>query len=71
MNKDQIETHLNRKQSNFPSVCVHCGDQILSNEIYYVEVGNKEHLHSLIARKFCEECYTKYGEQMLLKGKKD
>ena len=71
MNNVQIETHLDRKQSNFPSVCVHCGDKISSNDIYYLEVGNKQHVHSLIARKFCENCYTKYGEQMLLSGKKD
>jgi uncharacterized protein with PIN domain len=71
MIQNQIETHLVRKQSKFPNVCTYCNNPISSDDIFYAEEGVKEHIHSLIARKFCSTCYTKYGEQMLLIGKNE
>ena len=64
-----IKTRLIRKQSKNPTVCLYCSNQIFPNESHYVEEGVNEHLHSLIARKFCSDCYSKYGEHKLLKGK--
>jgi len=40
----------------------------MAGELYHLEKGVKEHLHSLLARKFCSDCYAKYGEITLLKG---
>ena len=71
MIQQQIETHLVRKQFTFSTVCAYCNNQISSDDTYYLEEGVKEHIHSLIARKFCSNCYTKYGEHKLLKGKND
>ncbi|MCK5259002.1 MAG: hypothetical protein KAJ69_05720 [Thermoplasmatales archaeon] len=71
MIQNQIETHLVRKQSKFSAVCNYCNNPISSDDISYVEEGVTEHIHSLIARKFCSDCYTKYGEQILLKGKNE
>jgi hypothetical protein len=71
MIQNQIETHLVRTQSKFPNVCTCCNNPISSDDIFYAEEGVEEHVHSLIARKFCSACYTKYGEQMLLKGKNE
>ncbi|MDH7506860.1 MAG: hypothetical protein QHH19_01290 [Candidatus Thermoplasmatota archaeon] len=68
MEKNKIETHLVVRQSKFPTVCISCNKTIGADEIHYVEEGKSEHLHSLIARKFCPSCYAKYGEQILLKG---
>jgi hypothetical protein len=64
----KIETHLVQRQSTFPSVCIHCNKTIPAYEIHYAEEGVTEHLHSLIARKFCTECYVRHGEQSLLQG---
>jgi len=69
MKQYQIKTHLVLKHLKIPAVCTYCNDTISSDDISYVEEGLKEHVHSLIARKFCAECYKKYGELHLLKGK--
>ncbi|MFW6122456.1 MAG: hypothetical protein ACOC80_16365 [Petrotogales bacterium] len=68
MVENQIKTRLIRKQSRLPTVCTYCDRKISPDEIYYLEKGVKEHIHSLIARKFCSDCYTKYGEKELLFG---
>ena len=65
-----IETHLVKKVSKSPKVCTNCKNQIPPNEVYHKEEGLKEHLHSLIARRFCNECYSKFGEKKLLVGNK-
>ncbi|UCD14171.1 MAG: hypothetical protein JSW60_01785 [Thermoplasmatales archaeon] len=71
MVENQIETRLVRKQSKFPAVCTYCDIKIAPEEIYYLEEGVKEHIHSLIARRFCSNCYAKFGERILLKGLKE
>ena len=67
--KMEIETHLVKKVAKFPKVCTNCRGNIAIDDIYYLEQGVKEHLHSLIAREFCSKCYAKYGEQKLLLGR--
>ena len=66
----KIETHLVKKTSKSPKVCTNCNNKILPGEVYHLEEGVEEHLHSLIARQFCSECYAKYGERILISGKK-
>ncbi len=61
-----IQTHLIKKVANSSKVCTNCNQQILKGETYHLEEGVEEHLHSLIARKFCYNCYGKYGEKKLL-----
>jgi len=65
-----MESRLVKKQTKLPTLCHFCSDQIPPDETYYLEEGISDHIHSLIARKYCAQCYTKYGEQKLLKGKK-
>ncbi|MEM0467378.1 MAG: hypothetical protein QXX20_07285 [Candidatus Thermoplasmatota archaeon] len=69
MVKKVVESRLVQRQSKFPTVCTYCNSKINADEPYYLEEGVKEHIHSLIARKFCMNCYTRYGEIILLKGK--
>ncbi|UCF12284.1 MAG: hypothetical protein JSW06_09620 [Thermoplasmatales archaeon] len=71
MIENQIETHLVKKQSKFPAVCTNCDSKIAPDKVYYLEEGVEEHIHSLIARKFCSNCYSKYGERILVKGMKE
>ena len=66
----KIETHLVKKTSKSPKVCTNCNKEIPLGEVFHLEEGVKEHLHSLIARQFCSECYARYGERILLIGKK-
>ena len=67
MVENEVETRLVKKQSKFPSVCTYCNSKIYPDEVHYLEEGVKGHIHSLIARRFCTECYTKHGERILLK----
>lgn len=69
MGNTEIERYLDKKESKINTVCTNCKNKINSGEIYYVEKGKKEHIHSLIARKFCSDCYSKFGERKLIKGK--
>ena len=64
----EIETRLVKKVAKSSRVCTSCNDQILIDEVYHLEEGVSEHLHSLLARNFCSECYSKYGERKLLTG---
>ncbi len=66
----EIETHLVKKVTKFPRVCTNCNNEIPVDTAYHHEEGVKKHLHSLLARQFCSECYAKYGEKKLLSGNK-
>ncbi len=70
MNTETLHSHLLKRAANEPQVCTNCTTRIEPGTIYYREEGHKEHIHSLIARRFCQECYAKYGEKKLLKGTK-
>ena len=66
----EIETRLIKKVAKFPKVCTNCNIEIPVGDAYHYEQGVEEHLHSLIARQYCSECYAKYGEKKLLIGNK-
>jgi uncharacterized protein with PIN domain len=61
-----IKTHLVKRLARETRVCTNCNNRINAGEIYHHEEGVTEHLHSLVARQFCNRCYTKYGEVILL-----
>ena len=61
-----IQTRLVKKVAKIPMVCTNCDRQIPAGEVYHLEEGVDQHLHSLIARRFCSDCYAKYGEKKLL-----
>jgi hypothetical protein len=60
-----IQTHLVKRHSQFPTVCINCNSQIPPDSLHYIEEGITGHIHSLIARKYCNECYKKHGDQLL------
>jgi hypothetical protein len=66
MMEKNLQTVLVTRHSQFPTVCIYCNKQIPANDLHYVEKGITVHIHSLIARKYCEDCYMKFGEQLLL-----
>lgn len=67
----EIHTHLVLKTASSPHLCTLCTSKINPGESYQLEEGVKEHLHSLLARHFCMDCYAKYGEKQLLNSPKD
>ena len=66
----EIETRLIKKVAKSPRVCTNCEKQIEIGEVFHLEEGVNQHLHSLLARQFCSNCYAKYGEKKLLVGNK-
>ncbi|MBN2065912.1 MAG: hypothetical protein JW771_03790 [Candidatus Thermoplasmatota archaeon] len=64
-----IETQLVKKVAKVPTVCTQCKNQITPGTAYHLEEGKTQHLHSLIARQFCSDCYAKYGARKLLSQK--
>ena len=68
MSGKEIQTKLVKKTSKESHVCTFCDMEIPVGEVYHLEEGVHEHLHSLIARRFCNTCYMKYGERSLLRG---
>ena len=70
MPEREIQTRLVKKMAKYPRVCTNCNNEIPTGEVYHLEEGVKEYLHSLIARNFCSKCYAKYGERILLISEK-
>jgi len=60
-----IATHLVRREAKTDIICTFCKNKINIGDEYYLEEGIEEHLHSLLARKYCQNCYAKYGEKLL------
>lgn len=65
-----IQTRLIKKTASSPKVCTSCDNSISKGEVYHLEEGINEHIHSLLARSFCSDCYARYGEKNLLKSNK-
>jgi uncharacterized protein with PIN domain len=65
-----LQTKLIKKVAGNSKVCISCDTQITKGEVYHLEEGVSEHIHSLLARSFCSKCYAKYGEKKLLKENK-
>jgi hypothetical protein len=64
----EIKTHLVKKVARDSKVCTNCDKTINEGDIYHLEEGINQHIHSLLARHYCSECYAKYGEKKLLYG---
>lgn len=62
-----IETCLVRKTAKSKLSCHKCKKEIKTGEVYHLEEGKNKHIHSIIARHFCTNCYAKYGQVELLK----
>lgn len=62
-----IQTRLIKKTAINTKVCTSCDQQITKGEAYHLEEGMNQHIHSLLARNFCSNCYARYGEKKLLK----
>jgi hypothetical protein len=45
--------------------CVNCGKEINLGDFYYKETIDDKFLHSLHAKNYCEDCYKKFGDDLL------
>jgi hypothetical protein len=46
-------------------ICSKCGKEIESGSFYYAETIKDKFLHSLHAKKFCKNCYEKFGDKLI------
>ena len=49
--------------------CVTCGKEIAVGKTYYREHIEDRFLHSLHSKKYCADCYEKYGIDLLERTK--
>jgi hypothetical protein len=57
---------LKKTKARVEHKCRKCGHLINIGEFYYVEELKDRFLHSLHRKKFCSDCYEKYGEKLKL-----
>lgn len=61
---DQLK-YLKKTKARVNHACDKCGREIESNSFYYKETVGDKFLHSLRAKKFCAECYEKFGDRLM------
>lgn len=54
---------LKRIKARVKHLCLKCNKNIEIGTYYYAQ--KDRFLHSLSNKKFCEDCYSKYGESLL------
>jgi hypothetical protein len=60
------DAELVKKISKFNNACTNCKEKLKKGEVFYFEIGVKNHLYTLISSRFCINCDTKFGEKELL-----
>jgi len=65
MGKYRDMATLKKTKARTQHICSKCGAEINAGDYYYKEHIPDKFLHSLHAKKFCEECYKKHGDTLL------
>jgi len=56
---------LKKTKARVNHICSNCGKEIESGSFYYAETIKDKFLHSLHAKKFCKNCYEKFGDKLI------
>ncbi len=56
---------LKRTKTRVVHRCDKCGKLISLGDFYYAETLKDKFLHTLHNKKFCEDCYKEYSEDLL------
>ena len=67
--KSKYDTYLKKVKARTNHTCLFCSKEIIPGDFYYRETNVDKFLQTLHAKKFCSECYEKYGEKLLRKKK--
>ncbi len=67
MSKYDNAKFLKETKARIAHICDKCGKQIESGEIYYPESIEKINAPGIKLKKFCKDCYQKYGDKLLQK----
>jgi len=64
MGKHNSSKFLKKTKARVEHQCVLCKNTISPETTYYKETIKDKFLHSLHAKKYCEDCVTKYKNQL-------
>lgn len=56
---------LKETKARIPHICSNCGEEINAGEIYYSESIGRVNAPGIELKKFCKNCFKKYGSQLL------
>ena len=56
---------LKRTKARVNHTCSSCGKEIESGSYYYAEKLIDRFLHIIYPKKFCVECYEKFGDKLI------
>lgn len=62
---------LKKTKARVNHVCDKCGKGIEAGSFYYAEKLRDRFLNIPYSKKFCSECYKKFGDQLLQQNFKD
>jgi len=65
MNKYNHLKFLKKTKARVEHECYQCGQLISTGDFYYAERLKDAFLHTLHNKKFCTDCYKKYGDSLL------
>ena len=65
MNKYNNLKYLKKTKARAEHRCNNCGDLINAGEFYYAETLKDKFLYTLHNKKFCNNCYKKFGDKLL------
>lgn len=65
MDNSKYNTYLKKIKARTFHTCLICEDSIAPGEFYYRETNEDKFLQTLHAKKFCSNCFQKYGNNLL------
>jgi uncharacterized protein with PIN domain len=65
MNKYDSLKFLKETKARILHICNNCNEEIRKGEIYYPESIGKVNALGIKLKKFCKNCYQKYGDKLL------
>lgn len=65
MDNSKYKTYLKKVKARVIHRCMICNNIIVPRELYYRETNEDKHLQTPHAKKFCSNCYQKYGDNLL------
>ena len=67
LRKYESAEFLVEKKARIEHICERCGSEIKPGRLYYKEsLGRMHGPHDMVFRDFCEDCYKKFGDTLLI-----
>lgn len=57
--------YLKKTKARVNHICSKCEKEIELGSFYYAETFRDKFLHTIYPKRFCAECYGKYGDKLI------